>query len=87
MINNLVYVFIPDLDLELGRTKLKQIDIFSLDGKYLYRADIDFGDDLTHLFSPLGNLIFKNGLVYAVCEREDDSIVILKCKADLPQTE
>lgn len=80
----LLYVYIPDLDWELGRTKIKQVDIFSLEGEYLYRAFMDFGSDLTHLFSPLGNLIFKDGYAYAVCEREDDTVVLVKFRATLP---
>jgi hypothetical protein len=82
--NDLLYVYIPDLDVELGRTKIKQIDIFSLDGKYLYKANVDIGSGLTHLFSPLGNFVIKDGFVYAVCEREDDSVVIIKSRAALP---
>lgn len=85
--NGLVYVYVPDLDLDLGRTKIKQIDIFSPEGKYLYRARVDFGEDLAHLFSPLNNFIIKGDHVYAACEREDDTIVILKCKAAIPRSE
>ena len=85
--DDLLYVYIPDLDWELGRTKIKQIDIFSLEGKYLYRAQVDPGIGLTHLFSPLGNLIFKDGHMYAACEREDDTVVIVKFRAVLPGKE
>jgi len=85
--NGLIYVYVPDLDLDLGRAKIKQIDIFSPEGKYLYRARVDFGKNLTHLFSPLNNFIIKNDHIYAACEREDDTIVILKCKTSLPKFE
>lgn len=85
--NGLIYVYVPDLDLDLGQAKIKQIDIFSPEGKYLYRARADFGRSLTLLFSPLNNFIIKDGHIYAVCEREDDTIVILKCKASLPKFE
>jgi hypothetical protein len=57
------------------------------EGKYLYRARVDFGKNLTHLFSPLNNFIIKDDHIYAACEREDDTIVILKCKASLPKFE
>jgi len=83
----LIYVFVPDLDLELGRTKIKQIDIFSQTGKYLYRASADFGDNLTHLFSPLGNFVIKGDHIYAACEREDDTIVIIKYKTSFPRAD
>ena len=85
--NGLIYVYVPDLDLDLGRAKIKQIDIFSLEGKYLYRSVVNFGKNLTHLFSPLNNFIIKKDHIYAVCEREDDTIVILKYKAALPRFE
>jgi hypothetical protein len=85
--NGLIFVYVPDLDFDLGRAKIKQIDIFSLEGKYLYRAQVDFGKNLTHLFSPLNNFIIKDDHIYAACEREDNTIVILKCKAALPRFE
>ncbi len=85
--NGLIYVYVPDLDLDLGRAKIKQIDIFSPEGKYLYRARLDFGKNLTHLFSPLNNFIIKDDHIYAACEREDDTIVILKYNAALPKSE
>jgi hypothetical protein len=85
--NGLIYVYVPDLDLDLERAKVKQIDIFSPEGKYLYRAGVDFGKNLTHLFSPLNNFIIKDDHIYAACEREDDTIVILKYKAAFPRSE
>jgi len=83
----LIYIFVPDLDLERGRTKLRQIDIFSQTGKYLYRASVDFGENLTHLFSPLRNFVIKGDYIYAACEREDDTIVIIKYKASFPSSD
>jgi hypothetical protein len=80
----LVYVFVPELDLDQGTARIAQIDIFSPEGKYLYRAHLDFGAGLTHLFSPLSNLAFRNGHLYAVCIRGDDAIVLVKYKASLP---
>ncbi|MGB7295753.1 MAG: 6-bladed beta-propeller [Candidatus Aminicenantales bacterium] len=82
--DGIVYVFVPDLDLDQGTARIAQIDIFSSEGRYLYRARLDFGKNLTHLFSPLSNLAFKNGHLYAVCVREDDTVVLAKFKANLP---
>jgi hypothetical protein len=65
--------------------RITQIDIFSPEGRYLYRAHLDFGKGLTHLFSPLSNLCFKNGYLYAICVREDDTVVLVKYKAALPK--
>ena len=83
----LIYIFVPELDLELGRAKMRQIDIFSQTGKYLYRASVDFGKNLTHLFSPLRNFVIKGDYIYAACEREDDTIVIIKYKASFPRAD
>jgi hypothetical protein len=83
--DGLVYVFVPTLDLDQGTAQIAQIDIFSPEGRYLYRAHLDFGDGLTHLFSPLSNIAFRNGYLYAVCVRKDDTVVIRKYKAHLPK--
>jgi hypothetical protein len=85
--DGLVYVSVPTLDLDQRTARIAQIDIFSPEGRYLYRAHLDFGDGLTHLFSPLSNIAFKNGHLYAVCVREDDSVVLAKFKASLPREE
>jgi len=76
--DGLVYVFVPQLDLDQGSSQIAQIDIFSPEGKYLYRSYLDFGKGLTHVFSPLSNLAFRNGYLYAVCVREDDTVVLAK---------
>jgi hypothetical protein len=81
--DGLIYVFVPELDLDQGKARTAQIDIFSAEGRYLYRARLDFGKGLTHLFSPLSNLCFRNGYLYAVCVRADDTVVIVKYRADL----
>jgi hypothetical protein len=81
----LVYVFVPELDLDQGTARIAQIDIFSPNGEYLYRARLDFGKGHSHLFSPLGNLAFRDGNLYAVCVREDDTVVLIKYKAVLPK--
>jgi len=83
--DGLVYVYVPELDISQGTARTAQIDIFSPEGKYLYRAGLDFGKGLTHLFSPLGNICFRNGHLYAVCVRSDDTVVIVKYQADLPK--
>jgi hypothetical protein len=81
----LVYVFVPELDLDQGTPRIAQIDIFSPEGRYLHRAHLDFGKGLAHLFSPLSNLAFRNGYLYAVCVREDDTVVLVRYKAILPR--
>lgn len=83
--DGLVYVFVPDLDIEQGKARIDQIDIFSPEGEYLYRAHLDFGKGLTHLFSPLSNLCLRNENLYAACVREDDTVVLVKYRAALPK--
>jgi hypothetical protein len=82
--NGLIYVFVPELDMDVNRGKIKQIDIFSLQGKYLYRAEIKIEEGLRPLFSPLGNTAIRGEHLYAVCEKEDDSIVLVKYKIAVP---
>lgn len=82
--NGLVYVFVPDVDLESKMPKLKQIDIFSPEGEYLYRAYIKFEKNRHHLFSPLNNLIIQNGHLYTVSMDEEENVLVAKYKIELP---
>jgi len=82
--NGLIYVFVPELDLEVGRPCIRQIDIFSPEGEYLYRAKIELEKGLRPVFSPLDNLIISGNFLYAACEKEDDTVVIVKYHIDLP---
>ena len=82
--DGLIYIFVPDLDLDQRTARIAQIDIFSPEGRYLYRAKLDFGKGMAHLFSPLSNLAFRNGHLYAACVRENDAVVLAKFKAVLP---
>jgi len=83
--NGLVYVFVPDVDLESQRAKLKQIDIFSPEGEYLYRAYIKFEKNRYHLFSPLNSLVIQNGNLYAVLTDEEFNVFIAKYEIALPK--
>jgi hypothetical protein len=82
--NGLVYVFVPDVDLENKRAKLKQIDIFSQEGEYLYRAYIKFEKNRQHLFSPFNNIVIKNRHLYVVLSDEEYNPLIAKYKIVLP---
>jgi len=83
--NDLLYVFVPAIDLENKMLRIRQIDIFSPDGKYLYKARLDFGKDRVHLTSPLGNLVIKSGALYAVLQDEEDNVLVAKYKVSLPR--
>jgi hypothetical protein len=82
--NGLVYVFVPDVDLESQRAKIKQIDIFSPEGEYLYRAHIPFEENRHHLFSPLNNLVIQNSYLYAVLMDDEYNPSVAKYKIALP---
>ncbi len=81
IVNGLIYVFVP-----YGKTVTPQqeIDIFSLDGKYLYRGVIRIGSDLNIVFSEFKNLIIKNNHLYVVVEDKDGARKIAKYKVVLP---
>jgi hypothetical protein len=81
----LVFVFVPDIDLENKILRTKQIDIFSSEGKYLYRAPLDFGKSGVHRSSPLQNLVIKDdGFLYAVLQDGEDNVFAAKYKISLP---
>jgi hypothetical protein len=82
--NKLVFVFIPDIDLENKSLRTRQIDIFSPKGEYLYRAHLDFGKNRAHLSSPLQNVVIKNGFLCAVLQDEKDNVLVAKYKLSLP---
>jgi len=82
--NGLVFVFIPDIDLENRTLRTKQIDIFSPGGKYLYRAPLMFGKNRVHLTSPLQNLVIKGDFLYAVLQDEEDRVLVAKYRVTLP---
>jgi hypothetical protein len=82
--NKLLFVFVPDIDLENKILRTRQIDIFSPEGKYLYRAHLDFGKNRVHLSSPLQNMVIKNGFLYAVLQDEEANISAAKYKISLP---
>ncbi len=82
--DGLVYVFVPDVDLVTRRAKLKQIDIFSSEGEYLYRAPIRFEEDRRPLFSPLNNLVIRDGYLYAVLTDDADNVHVAKYGIAMP---
>jgi hypothetical protein len=81
IVNGLVYVFVPYV---VPTTPQQEVDIFSLDGKYLYRGVIRVGSDLTIVFSEFKNLIIKNNHLYVVVEDKDGVRKLAKYKVVLP---
>jgi hypothetical protein len=64
--------------------RIKQIDIFSPEGQYLYKARLNFGKNRTHLSSPLQNIVFKDGFLYAVLQDEEDNVLLARYKISFP---
>ena len=81
IVNRLIYVFVPYVK---SATPQQEIDIFSLDGKYLYRGVIRVGSDLNIVFSDFKNLIIKNNHLYVVVEDKEGARKLAKYKVVLP---
>jgi len=84
VLNDLVFVYVPELELDQKWPKIKQIDIFSPEGEYLYKAQLEFGNDLNPLFSPLHNLMIKGKNLYIVLTDKDDDVLVSKYRIKLP---
>jgi hypothetical protein len=78
--DELIYVFVPDI----LRRNIQKIDIFSLEGQYLYSGLIQLEEGLTLMDSQLDNPIIKDGYLYAFLQEENFDIKIAKYKIKLP---
>jgi hypothetical protein len=78
--DGLIYVFLPDI---LRQNKQK-IDIFSLEGKYLYSGHFELEEGKTLMDSQLDNPTIKDGFLYAVLQEGDFKIKIAKYRIKLP---
>jgi hypothetical protein len=79
--NGLLYTYISDLN----RANRQKIDIFSPQGKYLYRAVMDVGTGLTFSNPQRYNPIIKSSYLYAAVEDEEGQVMIKKYKIQLPK--
>lgn len=82
VIDGLVYIFESYFDVA---TNQRRIDIFSLEGKYLYRAIIKVEEGLGIRFAPFHNLVLKQGSLHVVLEKEDGILFSAKYEAELPK--
>ena len=82
--DKVVFVYIPEIDLDNKALRTKQIDIFSPEGRYLYKAHLNFGKNRIPLFSPLRNIVIKGGFLYAVLQDEKDNVLAAKYRISLP---
>jgi hypothetical protein len=78
----LVYVFAANIG---SYWDSQQIDIFSLEGKYLYRTSFKPDKDSKIYFPMLNNILIKNNHLYVVLEDDAGEVKITKYKIALPQ--
>jgi hypothetical protein len=77
----LIFVFVPDI----ARHNRQQIDIFSLEGKYLYRGNLAIEDNLTMMEPQIYNPYIKDEFLYVSVMDENDNVKIIKYRISLPE--
>ena len=77
--NGLIYIYEGGFGV---RRKKQQLDIFSLEGKYLYRSVLSFGENLYITFT---DIIIKDDHLYVVLEDDQGEITLAKYKISLPE--
>jgi hypothetical protein len=77
----LIYVFVPDI----SRHNRQQIDIFSPEGKYLYRGNLTIEDELTMIEPQTYNPYIKNEFLYVSVMDRNDNVKIIKYQISLPE--
>jgi len=76
-----IYVFVPDI----SRHNRLKIDIFSPEGKYLYRGNLTIEDNLTMLEPQIYNPYIKDEFLYVSVMDENDNVKIIKYKISMPK--
>lgn len=76
----LLFVFVPDI----SRRNRQMIDIFSPEGKYLYRGNLTIDDDLTMMEPQVYNPYVKDEFLYVSVMDENDNVKIIKYQISLP---
>jgi hypothetical protein len=62
----------------------QSIDIFSLDGKYLYRTVFRPGPGVKIYYTSIGSILVKGDYLYVVLEDDEGEVVIAKYRIQLP---
>jgi hypothetical protein len=75
-----IYLFIPDI----SRQNSQNIDIFSPEGKYLYRGILAIENHLTMIEPQIHNPYIKDDYLYVSVMDETDNVKIIKYKVALP---
>jgi hypothetical protein len=78
------YVFVFAVNSLGPRITRQQIDVFSLDGVYLYRGELRFPGNL-HIYGNTENLQIRDNFLYAVLEDEAGRKTIVKYRMALPE--
>ncbi len=81
VIKGLIFIFSTE-SLDRRQEKLA-VDIFSPEGKYLYRSYLKFGDG-SPSYTHVEKVVIKNTHLYAVLENEEGRSSLVKYKIDLP---
>ena len=63
----------------------QSIDIFSLDGKYLYRTVFRPGQGANIYYTSTGSILVKSDYLYVVLEDDEGEVVIAKYRIQLPE--
>jgi hypothetical protein len=77
----LIYIFVPDV----SRHNRQTIDIFSPEGKYLYRGNLTIEDDVTMMEPQIYNPFIKEEFLYVSVMDENDNVKIIKYRISLPE--
>ncbi len=77
----LIFVFVSDI----SRHNRQEIDIFSPEGKYLYRGILTLEDDLTMTEPQIHNPYIKDEFLYVSVMDRSDNVKIIKYKISLPE--
>jgi hypothetical protein len=83
VIDGLIYVFADNFGVHWEN---QQIDIFSPDGKYLYRSVIN-PEKGSEIYFSVDNHVIKDSHLYIILEDETGEIVITKYRIELPRTQ
>jgi hypothetical protein len=76
----LIYVFVPDI----ARHNRQKIDIFSPEGRYLYRGNLAIEANLTMMEPQVYNPYIKDEFLYVSVMDENDNVKIIKYRISMP---
>ncbi len=81
VIGDLIFVFHGNFGLHWGA---QEIDIFSVNGRYLYRTSFS-PEGSTKIYFSRSNIVIKQGHLYAVLEDDNGDVKVVKYMVKLPE--